>query len=631
METQPAALQPDDGLSADLEATLRRRRFVQFCWFCLAALGLRAVISLVNGSPFTAGLLLTNMVVIVVCVWLHRRGLQEIACALLLFSLTVMITLLAWSGEGLYDIALVAYPIILVMGAMLLPRRLFWALVGFMACAMALLAWAYLTSGRSLRMDPLPTRISDWAVIMVVGMLTIWLIKSDFERILAQLRLQVQRAQSAADLLQVSEHKTRVMFNGSPVPMAVFDASPLLGPPRSNPGLRVVSINDAWTSELRYTREQALGRTGRELGFWSDLAEQGRFAEALRRDGHVQGFETRFVRADGSQFLGHVNASTTRVGDALLLVASCEDVTAQRANEREIQLLNTELEARVALRTEDLLRVNQDLEQTLANLRATQQNLVQAEKMAALGRLVAGIAHELNTPIGNSLMAVTTVRAQLRDFRTDVRTSGLRRAAFETFLANVDMAGDIAQRNLERSAELVASFKQLAADRANATRRQFRLQDLVNNTLIALSAGVKRMPYTFRVNIPGDLILDSFPGALELVLTNLVSNAIVHGFDGRDHGLVDISAQVTSGGRVVIIVADDGKGIEAEHQPRIFDPFFTTRLGQGSSGLGLNVAHNAVSEILGGTIHVRSEPGEGCKFVIDIPVVAPMLEGVPVL
>ncbi len=617
---------PDPSGPGDLETSLRQRRFAQICGFCMLALGLRASLSLWQGSMITSGLLLAGMVVIAVCVGLHRHGMQTTACALLLAALTTMITLLAWSGEGMYDIALVAYPILLVMGAMLLPQRLFWGLTAFVVAAIALLAYAYAVSGRVPRLGSLGARITDWVVIMAVGTVCIWLVKSDFERILAQLRLQVSRAQQAADLQQVSEHKSRVMFNSSPVPMAVFDGAPLATGVGARQGLRIVSINDAWANSFHYTREESLGRTGLELGFWVDLAEQARFAQALRQDGAVQDFETHFVRGDGTRFLGHVQARPTWVGEAQLLVVSCEDVTEQRRNAQEIQLLNTELEARVAMRTEDLVRVNQDLERTLANLQATQDNLVQAEKMAALGRLVAGIAHELNTPIGNSLMAVTTVRAQLRDFRAEVRTGGLRRAAFESFLANVDMAGDIAQRNLERSAELLASFKQVAADRAQATRREFRLRELVNNTLTTLNTSDAYKAHALVVDVPEGLTLDSFPGALELVLSNLVENAVVHGFEGRPHGQIEISAQRAGEARVVIIVADDGKGIAPEHQSRIFDPFFTTRLGQGGSGLGLNVAHNAVSQILGGTIHVRSEPGQGCKFVIDIPLVAPELD-----
>ena len=609
----------------DLEPALRHRRFVQICWFCALALGLRAVIGVVNGGMVTAALLLVGMLVVGACAWVHGRGMQTAASAVLLFSLAVMITLLAWNGEGVYDIALVAYPILLAMGAMLLPPRNFWGLTGFVLAAVVLLAYAYAASGRALLLGSLQERLVDWTVIMLIGTLTVWLAKRDFDRVLAQLRLEVLRAKTSADLLQVSEQTLRIMFNGSPVAMAVFDGTPI-GQNPPVPGLAIVSVNDAWVSSLRYPREASVGRTGKELGLWADMAEQGRFRDMLRRDGVVRGFETLFVRGDGSQFLGHVNASPTRVGDAVLLVVSCEDVTEQRRNEREIQVLNAELETRVAMRTEDLMRVNLDLERTLENLRATQENLVQAEKMAALGRLVAGIAHELNTPIGNSLMAVTTVRAQLRDFRADVQSGGLRRAAFEGFLANVEMAGDIAQRNLERSAELLSSFKQVAADRANATRRGFHLRELVNNTLTTLNASLRRVPLKLNVSIPDDLVLDSFPGALELVLTNLINNAVVHGFEGRDHGLLDISAQAAGEGRVVIIVADDGNGISAEHQPRIFDPFFTTRLGQGGSGLGLNVSHNAVSQILGGTIHVRSEPGEGCTFIIDIPAVAPQLD-----
>ena len=257
-------------------------------------------------------------------------------------------------------------------------------------------------------------------------------------------------------------------------------------------------------------------------------------------------------------------------------------------------------------------------------VKSAQAELVKSEKMAALGSLVAGISHELNTPLGNGLMAVSALRGDLTRFRHNCE-GGLRQSTLNEFVAGVDTATDIAMRNLERAAHLIESFKQVAADRTSSQRRRFQLDKVIDETLVALQPLLKRAPCTVVRNIPATIMLDSFPGPLGQVVSNMIENAVRHAFcDGRADGRITLAARLVDGGKGVLVsVADNGAGMSPAVQARVFEPFFTTRLGQGGSGLGLHISHNIVYQILGGSVTLASTENEGTVFEITIPLVAP--------
>ena len=251
----------------------------------------------------------------------------------------------------------------------------------------------------------------------------------------------------------------------------------------------------------------------------------------------------------------------------------------------------------------------------------TQTEIVKSEKLAALGSLVAGVSHELNTPVGNGLMAVSTLSEELRAFRGQMQ-AGLKRSVLDEFLVSVETGADLAMRNLQRAADLMSSFKQVAADRASSQRRRFLLHQVVHETQMTLRPMLKRANCEVVQEIPPDLRLDSFPGPLGQVIANLIENAAKHGLC-EDGGVIVLSARAAGADAVTISVKDCGKGIAPEMQGHVFEPFFTTRLGQGGSGLGLHIAHNIVYQILGGSIELRSAPGRGACFEVTIPLTAP--------
>lgn len=270
-----------------------------------------------------------------------------------------------------------------------------------------------------------------------------------------------------------------------------------------------------------------------------------------------------------------------------------------------------------------LRKANRDLADALEKLRIAQNELVQKGKLAALGSLVAGIAHELNTPIGNSLIVASTLVDQTRQLAEGYH-DGLKRSVLEHYMSDADQATDMMLRNLNRAANLLASFKQVAVDQTSSQRRAFSLSEVVAEIMTTLWPSFKKTAFKVEQDIPDGILMDSYPGPLGQVLTNLVNNALLHGFEGRTTGLISISALQPEGGWVDLAVHDDGVGIPAENLDRIFDPFFTTKLGAGGSGLGLNIVDNLVSGVLGGRIRVQSELGIGTTFTLSLPLTAPL-------
>jgi signal transduction histidine kinase len=271
----------------------------------------------------------------------------------------------------------------------------------------------------------------------------------------------------------------------------------------------------------------------------------------------------------------------------------------------------------------DLARRNAELSALYAKLSETQEQLIESEKLAALGFMVAGIAHELNTPIGNALLATTTLVQQARDF-FDTAVSGLTRSMLARYIEDASDVGDIVLRNLQRAAELITNFKQVAAiDGSGAPRAAFLLNNVIAEALLLLAPQVRQTSCVIDQDIAGEIRMNSYPGALQQVLLNLLDNALLHGLAGRTSGRIVITARLESEACLFLSVSDNGHGITADHLRHVFEPFYTTRLGVGGSGLGLNITHSIVTGILGGRITARSEPGSGSSFELLLPIEAP--------
>jgi signal transduction histidine kinase len=262
------------------------------------------------------------------------------------------------------------------------------------------------------------------------------------------------------------------------------------------------------------------------------------------------------------------------------------------------------------------------LQQAQAQL-VVQEKMVAQEKLAALGALVAGVSHELNTPLGNSLMMASAMQENIQELNRKIQQQSLQRADLKSFLEEADQATTLIMRGLSSAAQLVSSFKQVAVDRATAHRREFDLQQTLHEVVATMMRKIRPLGHDIEIDVPAEIEVNSYPGPLGQVISCMINNSLVHGFEGREQGHMRLSACELEAGRVQIHFEDDGVGIAEQNISRIFDPFFTTKMGQGGNGLGLNISYNIIKDLLGGQINVKSVLGEGTCFVLDIPLVAP--------
>lgn len=313
------------------------------------------------------------------------------------------------------------------------------------------------------------------------------------------------------------------------------------------------------------------------------------------------------------------------LSDDLVAMADAIQKREQVLHDKESELieLTNVLEQRVEERTQSLQKTNQELANTVEALNSTMEQLVQSEKLASLGSLVAGVAHELNTPIGNAAVASSSLNDFAKDIQRQLENGSITKSNLEKFLHDAQMASGITARNLERASELITSFKNIAADQSSSQRRSFNLKEIVQEILMTLHPKTKKQPIEIVTEVDGELKLDSYPGPLEQVLNNLILNAFLHAFEEDQTGQVKIESKALNQDMIEIHVSDNGKGIPIHDQPKVFDPFFTTKLGQGGSGLGLHICHNIVTDTLGGTLTVKSTLNEGSRFTITIPASAP--------
>jgi signal transduction histidine kinase len=274
----------------------------------------------------------------------------------------------------------------------------------------------------------------------------------------------------------------------------------------------------------------------------------------------------------------------------------------------------------ISHREEALRQAKDHADATLAELKETQSNLIQAEKLASLGQLVAGVAHEINTPLGVALTTSTALEREVSRLEAQVAGGRISRSEFTGSLARLTEGSKLLLSNLSRAIDLVYSFKQVAADQASGERRQFDLKTWLGELLTSLGPVLRKSGHQVVVTCPPDFTLDTYPGSLAQVLTNLVMNALVHAYSPGMSGVLSIVVSRPRSGTVRLTFADDGNGISQQNLAKVFDPFFTTGRERGSTGLGLHIVYNLVTARLQGTIEVTSTPGRGTTFIIELPV-----------
>ena len=287
-----------------------------------------------------------------------------------------------------------------------------------------------------------------------------------------------------------------------------------------------------------------------------------------------------------------------------------------------LQEKNFQLEQEITRRQEmeDALRLkNDDLARALEALKNTQKQLIESEKMAALGGLVAGVAHEINTPIGVGVTAASTLSNKTEEILTLYKAGTMKGSDVKGYLGNAERGSRLILSNLQRARELVQNFKQVAVDQATLETRTFGVKTYIEKTLTSLGPRLKQTPH--QISIDGDpgLMINSYPGAFSQIVTNLVINSIIHAYPTNKAGHLHFVFRMDGNG-LNFQYSDDGRGISPEHIGRIFEPFFTMARTEGGTGLGLHIVYNIATQTLGGSIRCESTVGEGTTFILDLPI-----------
>ncbi|GAB3423949.1 GAF domain-containing sensor histidine kinase [Massilia agilis] len=294
------------------------------------------------------------------------------------------------------------------------------------------------------------------------------------------------------------------------------------------------------------------------------------------------------------------------------------DLLAFMASHAAVAIARMEADHRIRRANDRLEHQNAALNHALNQLQQAQSELVRQEKLASLGRLVAGVAHEINTPLGICVTATSHLVQELKLTREELEAGEMTEESLRAFFDVVDQSLRIMTTNTQRAAALVRSFKQVAVDQSSDDLRSFNLGAYLHEVLLSLQPKLKGRPVKVDVQCPPDLVLDSFPGAVSQIVTNMLVNSLVHGYERDQAGTISIRAR-RDGETVTLDYADDGAGMDQDTLAKLFDPFFTTKRGSGGSGLGAHILYNLATGPLGGTVRAESEPGKGLRYQLKFP------------
>lgn len=347
----------------------------------------------------------------------------------------------------------------------------------------------------------------------------------------------------------------------------------------------ILETNEAYKSLFGYSLLETINMNISDLDISRDKKELKELLEEIRNKGKDR-FETKYRLKNGE--IKYLEISVTFVDslDEPIFEVFGRDITERRLRDKE--------------------------------LRRAQKQLIQSEKMAALGRLVAGVAHEINTPVGIGVTAVSHLAEKTKELVELYKEGNMKRGDLERFLKLAWESAEMTLKNLNNASELINNFKLVAADQTNNKKRKFNVKEYLDDIIISLKPKLSKTDHTVMINCDEDLEIDNYPGAISQIITNFVMNSLIHGFEDKDDGQIKIQV-LEEDEFIKLRYSDDGAGLPEEHINKIFEPFFTTKRGQGGTGLGLNLIYNIVNNILKGDIECKSTIGEGVSFIIKIP------------
>ena len=402
---------------------------------------------------------------------------------------------------------------------------------------------------------------------------------------------------------QTAALKSEVLLFPQPALQLIYDTAPI-GLACLSPDCRYLQINRRLTEICGISVEDHLGRSVRDcVPALADSVEQ--IVRSIMETGEpITGIEVAGQRLDQSEersWITYWHPLRSPSGEIVAVNVAAEEITARKRSEQEMR------------------RAREAAEAALQHLRETQASLIEAEKLAALGRLVAGVAHEINSPVGISLTVASSLQRRYEIFASEVGGGEIRRSALNEFLGGVRDAALQLVANLVRASELVHSFKQVAVDRSGLERRHFDVGELAEQVLVGLQPEMRKRGLMLDIACERDLVVDSLPGPYGLVLSNLVLNSIMHAFPNGRKGTITLEAGAFGDGDIEIVVSDDGCGMSPQIRRHAFDPFFSTRRHEGATGLGLHIVHSMVVDRLEGRSALTSEPGAGTIVRLILP------------
>lgn len=534
-----------------------------------------------------------------------RRSVRR-GAVVLIVGIWIATSALTVSFAGVHSANLLIYALLLVLTGWIMGDRWLIGITGATIVLMLGLSAAELLGfyNPSPRASVLVVGSTVMGTLIAISVLTSVAYRSLAAGRDHALALAQEMAQKARTLAQ-RERDLEMIMENVPAALASFDAQSRL------------RFGNKRYGELFGAKPEDL--VGRNIADY--VPEEARAALMEKWDSCLAGEAGSYRRINRDPQTGQKRIVDVEVvpeydhGQVTGLFALVLDVTEKVAAENRIRELNDTLEMRVRERTAEL-------EAALDKLHRSQDELARSETKAALSTLIASVSHELSTPLGNSLMMAGTLSDQGTVFEKAIEANQLKRSDLTNFVKTVHEGNDLMQRNLQRAVDLLKNFRQVANDHASEQRRSFDLAIMVGEIVDTLAPSLKRHPHKVVIDIPSGITMDSLPGALGQVAINLINNAYIHAFEGRNDGVLTISAHVVDD-EVWLNFSDNGVGISPENLTRMFEPFFSTKKGKGGSGLGMGIVENLVQKTLGGSIRVQSELGLGTVFEVHLPLVAP--------
>jgi len=381
---------------------------------------------------------------------------------------------------------------------------------------------------------------------------------------------------------------------------------------------KIIDCNTSFASFCGKSKDDIIGKDIQYLFGDKNVEGMNRIdTELLKKGGsNYTTIKLPNAKKDLRDIIVYKNTYNDVLNNVEWIVGTYFDITDINKAKEKIENFNIELKKKVYERTSELEESTHELEVSLENLKQTQDKLVESEKMASLGGLVAGVAHELNTPIGIGLTGSSHFLELTKDIIKKFENKDMSENDFKEYTDDSYDLAHLTYLNLKKSSHLIKSFKQISVDQTSEEKRSFELKNYINETLVSINSILKKRNIKVIVSADEEISLTSYPGAISQIITNLILNSLHHAYNENEEGLINIDLTKEKK-KIRIVYKDDGKGIKKENLNKIFDPFFTTNRDKGGTGLGLNIIYNIIITQLKGRISCDSKEGSGVKFIID--------------